>query len=180
MTAASSSAVEDDLDGQGQVGEPLPVRDDEAVSQSGDGSLGPARATVLGDVLVDVPGQVVDPINVPPVPVLGEIFGVHVVLRPGGPDDGSVGEVLEGDVAAQMLQADRLVCRPGAEAGIRRDDDEVLQHFPDGFYQRRGSAVRHFDFFRQVTQISLDYLDLVGQDFFVDPYGGGDGFLDVL
>jgi hypothetical protein len=46
---------------EGQGGESIFVGDLKAIGEGGEGSLGPAGAAVLGDVLVHSPGQVVPP-----------------------------------------------------------------------------------------------------------------------
>ncbi len=53
----------------------------EAISDGGDGTMGPARATVLRNVLVEVSGAVVDSADVAPREVVGQIGASDVILR---------------------------------------------------------------------------------------------------
>jgi hypothetical protein len=56
----------------GTLGAGLDVK---AVTEGGGDSLSPTGPTILGDVLVLVPCDVVGSVDVPPVPVLGEVVG---------------------------------------------------------------------------------------------------------
>lgn len=78
---------------QGQIGVLLFVGNDESVSQGRDRTLGPARATVVRNVLVNVPGEEVGAVDVAPVPVLGYFIVRDVVLGLWSQDvfDGFVG-----------------------------------------------------------------------------------------
>merc|ERR1719313_841921 len=76
LARATGTAVDDDLSVKADRGRVLVAEHDvESVSDGAGGALGPAGATVDGDVLVLVPGEVVGVVDVAPVVVVG-----HVVL----------------------------------------------------------------------------------------------------
>lgn len=57
------------------------IEDVESISNSRGSSLGPTRPTVIGDVLVSIPGAIVDSINISPVKVLGEGCSIYNIPR---------------------------------------------------------------------------------------------------
>ena len=69
--ATSRFAVYDDLNGKSNIGPGSVSRNVDPISNRAGGRLGPATATVCGNVLVFGPGQVVDAADVSPVPVVG-------------------------------------------------------------------------------------------------------------
>jgi len=66
------------IDGDGSVSAQL-VHDVESISNCGGRSLSPARPAVLGNVLVLVPGKVVDSVHVSPVDGGGNIFFLEFI-----------------------------------------------------------------------------------------------------
>merc|ERR1719231_617982 len=74
-------AVQDMLDGDVDVDALGTARDLDAVAERRDGAVRPARAAVLRDVLVAAHGAKVGAVDVAPVPLGGEVGGVHVLMR---------------------------------------------------------------------------------------------------
>jgi len=80
IARATSLGVDDDLSVDGDGGEGLQlVEDVKSVSNGGSRSLSPARPAVLGNVLVLVPGKVVDSVHVSPVDGGGNIFFLEFI-----------------------------------------------------------------------------------------------------
>ncbi len=70
----SGAAVQHELDGEVDV-VPLAVpRDLDPIHERRDGPVGPARPAVVGNVLVEVLRQVGLPVDVVPVPVVGNVL----------------------------------------------------------------------------------------------------------
>ena len=80
-------AVEQNLHGGQEVANGIVLHELEAVGDGRDGAVSPAGAAVLGDVLVQVSGAVVDAADVAPGEVGGNICTFDVVFGLGGGDD---------------------------------------------------------------------------------------------
>ena len=106
VAGSSVTAVNDLLDGHVGGGEGTTTSDVDTVSKSRGDTMGPARTTVLGDVLVTDGGEVVPSVHVSPVNGDGEILvlllpgeGTGDVLTPGGVST----ELLIGDESVEVL-----------------------------------------------------------------------------
>ena len=80
-------AVEENLDGGQEVANGVVLHELEAVGDGGDGTVSPAGAAVLWDVLVEVGCAVVDAADVAPGEVGGNICTFDVIFGLGGGDD---------------------------------------------------------------------------------------------
>ena len=80
-------AVEEHLHGGQEVAGGVVLHELQAVGDGGDGTVRPAGAAVLGDVLVQVSGAVVDAAHVAPGEVGGDVGAVDVVFGLGRGDD---------------------------------------------------------------------------------------------
>jgi len=78
VAITTSLAVDDSLGRKRGLRIAVVSQDVDSVSQSGSGSLGPAGSAVLGNVLVLGPGDVVDAVDVSPIPRGGEVFSLDV------------------------------------------------------------------------------------------------------
>jgi len=78
IARATSLGVDDDLSVDGDGGNSLQlVKDVKSISNGGGRSLSPARPAVLGNVLVLVPGEVVNSVHVSPVDFGGNVSGTE-------------------------------------------------------------------------------------------------------
>ena len=82
LTCHAAAAVQDELDAQVDVVAGAPARDLDAVPEGGESGVRPARAAVLGDVLVEHVGQARLAVLVVPVELLGQV-GVGEVAGTG-------------------------------------------------------------------------------------------------
>jgi hypothetical protein len=72
------TAIQYPLDGEVDVMTLALAGDFDPISEGGDGAVGPAGAAVVGDVLVEVFGEVGLAVDVVPVPVGGDVFFYEV------------------------------------------------------------------------------------------------------
>lgn len=76
IAATSGVAIDEHLRGEGDIWPGSISGDVDSIGEGAGAALGPATAAVVRDVLVFVPGEIVDATDVAPVPALREVVGV--------------------------------------------------------------------------------------------------------
>mmetsp|Transcript_133486 Transcript_133486/g.285427 ORF Transcript_133486/g.285427 Transcript_133486/m.285427 type:complete len:219 (-) Transcript_133486:106-762(-) len=126
IASTNTTAVQQVLDGEGDVDALSLPGDLDAVPQGRDGPVRPARAAVLGNVLVPGDGAIVHAILVAPVEVLGHLFIPQELLvrvrRIPAPDNAHGLRVLAAQelvaVAASRLRGSAIEDARGEALGI--------------------------------------------------------------
>lgn len=90
VARSSGEAVDDHLGREGHLGPLISSLDVDSVSKGGGGCLSPARSAVDGNVLVDTPAEVVDSVDITPVPFFWESVGFNILLRLFSTQDGDL------------------------------------------------------------------------------------------
>ena len=76
VAVTAPSTVDENLRREGDIRPRSVSGDVDPIGDGAGGALGPATSAVVGNVLIFVPGEVVDSADVSPVPVLGEVLEV--------------------------------------------------------------------------------------------------------
>ena len=80
VAVTAPSTVDENLGGEGDIRPRSVSGDVDPIGDGAGGALGPATSAVVRHVLIFVPGEVVDSADVSPVPVLGEVLDVQVLV----------------------------------------------------------------------------------------------------